>query len=284
MEPGSSRHGIEPLDAVRARCTDTVAVDGYYDVLLRDGHEYGPAFRGVVELWRGISRRVAAVELRAVGKTRGRRYQIHPALLDASMQILGAAVTADLASARGAVSACQSRPRSRSRRRRVRRLEPRESSRPVDGDGLRPPTSASTPPMAGSSPKSPTSIIDGRGGRHQVAAPSDGVMAPRRRLALEGRIDELSPAECRRVAGPGDNRIWRARRGRGLRGIRPQCRPGSSGIWHSTRTTRRRIRTGGARRGGRRPARHRSLDGGRWPSRPGTPGDAVRRIAGACCI
>ena len=90
-QPGDAA-GAEPLDAVRARCTEAVPVDRYYDRLLHDGHEYGPAFRGMVALWRGENEALARIELPAGPSAEAAAYGMHPALLDASMQLLGAAL------------------------------------------------------------------------------------------------------------------------------------------------------------------------------------------------
>ncbi|HET7695305.1 MAG TPA: type I polyketide synthase [Vicinamibacterales bacterium] len=86
----------EPLDAVKARCTEAIDVDGYYASLVPDGHEYGPAFRGITEMRRGNWEALAAIALPDAIAGEAGAYRIHPVLLDASMQPLAAAVPAEL--------------------------------------------------------------------------------------------------------------------------------------------------------------------------------------------
>ena len=94
--PSSGDAQSEPLDRLQARCTERVPLEPYYDELLADGHEYGPAFRGVTNLWRGEWEALASLDLPAAIAAEAREYRIHPVLLDASMQILAAAVPAQL--------------------------------------------------------------------------------------------------------------------------------------------------------------------------------------------
>jgi acyl transferase domain-containing protein/acyl carrier protein len=91
----------EPLDAIRARCTGALAVDEWYEQLRKDGHEYGPAFRAVSALWRGDWEALGEVKLSSEIESEARAYQMHPALLDAALQVLAAAVPATLANADG---------------------------------------------------------------------------------------------------------------------------------------------------------------------------------------
>jgi acyl transferase domain-containing protein/acyl carrier protein len=82
------------LDAVRARFTDEVAAAAYYEQMEREGHHYGPAFRGLSRIWRGQGEVLAEVELPDVIAGEASAYALHPALLDAALQLLGAANTA----------------------------------------------------------------------------------------------------------------------------------------------------------------------------------------------
>ncbi|MEW2087583.1 SDR family NAD(P)-dependent oxidoreductase, partial [Streptomyces sp. NPDC005283] len=63
--------------------TERVPLDGYYDSLATLGLEYGPAFQGLTELWRGDGTAYGLVRL-PDGLEPG-DYGIHPALLDASL-------------------------------------------------------------------------------------------------------------------------------------------------------------------------------------------------------
>ena len=81
----------DPLDAVQARCLEPMPIDRHYEELLADGHEYGPAFRGIAGLWRGESEVLARVALPAGLDGAAADYGLHPVLLDAALQTLGAA-------------------------------------------------------------------------------------------------------------------------------------------------------------------------------------------------
>ncbi|MFJ4948101.1 SDR family NAD(P)-dependent oxidoreductase [Streptomyces sp. NPDC088760] len=76
-----------------ARPADT---DELYDDLLRLGHPFGPAFRGVRALWRRGDEVFAEVALPEDQRAGAERFGIHPALLDAAVQSgLRHAATAD---------------------------------------------------------------------------------------------------------------------------------------------------------------------------------------------
>jgi len=81
------------LAALRASCPEQLAVDSYYEELAAKGLSYGPAFRGVAELWRGDGAALGLVRLPdEAGPADG--YQLHPALLDACFHVIGAAMPA----------------------------------------------------------------------------------------------------------------------------------------------------------------------------------------------
>ena len=82
---------VPPLLEVRDRCRQAVPVADHYTALSRAGLQYGPAFQGVAELWRGD--REAVARLRDVADLSADRagYVIHPALLDSCLQVLAAA-------------------------------------------------------------------------------------------------------------------------------------------------------------------------------------------------
>ena len=86
----------DPLDMVRARCAEAQPLENYYEAMLADGHGYGPAFQGIVGLWRGESEALGRVELPDAVKGDATRYRLHPVLLDASLQLLSAGVPDEL--------------------------------------------------------------------------------------------------------------------------------------------------------------------------------------------
>jgi acyl transferase domain-containing protein/NADPH-dependent curcumin reductase CurA/short-subunit dehydrogenase/acyl carrier protein len=86
----------DDLDAVRARCAEPQPLENYYETMLADGHGYGPAFQGIVGLWRGQLEALGRVELPEMVKGDASAYRLHPVLLDASIQILSAGVPDEL--------------------------------------------------------------------------------------------------------------------------------------------------------------------------------------------
>ncbi|HEY7509196.1 MAG TPA: beta-ketoacyl synthase N-terminal-like domain-containing protein, partial [Vicinamibacteria bacterium] len=80
----------EAPDTVQARCA-AIPAGEYYERMAGDGHEYGPSFRGIVELRRGEGEALAHVRLAGdAGTAEG--YLLHPALLDAALQVVGVAL------------------------------------------------------------------------------------------------------------------------------------------------------------------------------------------------
>ncbi|TVP42126.1 MAG: SDR family NAD(P)-dependent oxidoreductase [Gemmatimonadales bacterium] len=77
----------------RARCSRTLDVAGYYRTLGDLGLEFGPQFRGMKRLWRGNGEVLVQVE-RPVGLGSGDDSYawIHPALMDACLHGIGAAL------------------------------------------------------------------------------------------------------------------------------------------------------------------------------------------------
>ncbi len=92
--PGPARDGA--LAAAQAACPDAVDVDRLYAAFAERGVGYGPAFRGVVRAWRGARAALAQVRLPHDAAGEASRYAIHPALLDACLQISAALLPLDL--------------------------------------------------------------------------------------------------------------------------------------------------------------------------------------------
>ena len=89
--PGSQPAAVAVLDEVRARCADVVDVPAYYARMREDGHAYGPSFVALRELRRGAGGALALVHLPAELCADAASYTIHPVLVDAAMQAIGAA-------------------------------------------------------------------------------------------------------------------------------------------------------------------------------------------------
>lgn len=79
------------LAALQAAYPEPVSVDDYYQRLSRRGMAYGPSFRGIEALWKGPEGVLGRVQLPTVTPADS-SYCIHPALLDACFQVLGAVV------------------------------------------------------------------------------------------------------------------------------------------------------------------------------------------------
>ena len=90
LQPESGRDETERLEIVRARCVTELPIDRYYGRLLADGHDYGPAFRGITRLWGGDNEALARIDLPPAEARQAGAYRVHPALLDAAMQALAA--------------------------------------------------------------------------------------------------------------------------------------------------------------------------------------------------
>jgi NADPH:quinone reductase-like Zn-dependent oxidoreductase/acyl carrier protein len=82
----------EPLASIRSRCTSRLETADYYASMRAEGHDYGPAFQALREIWLSSGEAVARIELSDVDAAEASRYTAHPVLLDASLQLLGAAM------------------------------------------------------------------------------------------------------------------------------------------------------------------------------------------------
>ncbi|WP_197041558.1 type I polyketide synthase, partial [Chondromyces apiculatus] len=89
---GGAPGQVGDLGAVRARCGSAVAVAELYTAFGELGLAYGPTFRGIEALWRGDGEALARVGLPAGTDGDEGAYGAHPALLDAALQSLAAAL------------------------------------------------------------------------------------------------------------------------------------------------------------------------------------------------
>lgn len=83
------------LEGARSRCRRTVDIDAHYENVRRAGVEFGPSFRGVSQLSAGAGEAVGRIALPRNLLPDAAAYGIHPALLDAGLQVLGAAMTGE---------------------------------------------------------------------------------------------------------------------------------------------------------------------------------------------
>jgi acyl transferase domain-containing protein/acyl carrier protein len=89
---GDSTPDAATLDEVRARCTDEFPVGGFYERLAELGVDYGPSFRGLQRIWRRDGEAVARIALPAEHARDAAEFGLHPGLLDACIQLFGAAI------------------------------------------------------------------------------------------------------------------------------------------------------------------------------------------------
>jgi amino acid adenylation domain-containing protein len=88
--PGAADEASD-LSAIRERCVSRVGATELYTSLERRGLRYGPAFKGVRELWLRDNEALARIALDRRLQDAANTYCVHPALLDAAFQVLLAA-------------------------------------------------------------------------------------------------------------------------------------------------------------------------------------------------
>ncbi len=77
---------------IQARCQQVVSVSEHYEAMRASRLEYGPSFQGVEQIWRRDGEALGRVRLPEMIDAGIDAYRIHPALLDAGFQVLGAAL------------------------------------------------------------------------------------------------------------------------------------------------------------------------------------------------
>jgi myxalamid-type polyketide synthase MxaB len=80
------------LQTLQAAYPDAICVETYYRNLEQRGMAYGSSFQGIQALWRGPQGALGRVQLPPTLQADEAHYCIHPALLDACWQVLGAVV------------------------------------------------------------------------------------------------------------------------------------------------------------------------------------------------
>jgi acyl transferase domain-containing protein len=82
----------ESFEVLMERCRQKIDVNAFYDGLHKRGLNFGKTFRGVKELWRRDGEAVGKIGLADQALEGMEAYHMHPALLDACIQVVGAAV------------------------------------------------------------------------------------------------------------------------------------------------------------------------------------------------
>ena len=86
--------GQETLTEMRTRCAERISGQDYYRRLRESGIHYGPFFQSITQLWRNNGDVLGEVQMPDGPEAEFNGFQIHPAILDAGLQVLGAAVAA----------------------------------------------------------------------------------------------------------------------------------------------------------------------------------------------
>ncbi|HEX9784373.1 MAG TPA: SDR family NAD(P)-dependent oxidoreductase, partial [Opitutaceae bacterium] len=94
---GDGGEGGGPVDLAKLRevCPDELSINAHYQQFEQRGIVYGPAFRTIQGLWRGDHQALAEIRLPDSMLLEASVYRIHPALLDACLQVFGAALSDD---------------------------------------------------------------------------------------------------------------------------------------------------------------------------------------------
>jgi myxalamid-type polyketide synthase MxaE and MxaD len=87
--------GQGTLAEIQARCVKTIDGPDYYRGLRESGIHYGPFFQSIARLWRNSGEMLGDVQVPDGPEADLHDSNIHPAILDAGLQVFGAAVGAD---------------------------------------------------------------------------------------------------------------------------------------------------------------------------------------------
>lgn len=80
-----------PPDVIRQKSTAQFTAETFYQILLERSLQYGPGFRGVEYAWQKDHESLGRIRLPESLQYDFDDYQIHPAFLDACLQVLAAA-------------------------------------------------------------------------------------------------------------------------------------------------------------------------------------------------
>jgi acyl transferase domain-containing protein len=94
-QTAAETHRVD-VEQLKRACPTQINVSDYYRQLADLGLEYGPAFQSVSQIWQGESESLGEIVLPSANLNESQSYQLHPALLDACFQLLGAATPSAL--------------------------------------------------------------------------------------------------------------------------------------------------------------------------------------------
>ncbi len=86
------RSSTEPISiaAMQARCSEELSRHDFYQALRSHGLNYGPSFQGVEQVWSGKGEALGRITLPDALRPGAEPYVLHPALLDACLQVVAA--------------------------------------------------------------------------------------------------------------------------------------------------------------------------------------------------
>jgi acyl transferase domain-containing protein/acyl carrier protein len=85
------------IDEIQQRCPESITAEAFYQGLWDRGLQLGATFRGVERIWRREGEALARIAISEVSPDELGRYRIHPAVLDACLQVLSATHAASAA-------------------------------------------------------------------------------------------------------------------------------------------------------------------------------------------
>lgn len=83
------------VEQIKTSCEDHISADKHYESLQQRGLQYGPAFRGVSQIWRRDGEAIGRIALPETERSEIADYQIHPSLLDACFQVVASTLTGE---------------------------------------------------------------------------------------------------------------------------------------------------------------------------------------------
>jgi myxalamid-type polyketide synthase MxaD len=84
---------VETVETIQARCEKELSGEDFYRILGEAGHDYGRSFQSIRILWQRDTEAVAQLLIPEELATDVNFYQVHPAILDCCLQLLGATVS-----------------------------------------------------------------------------------------------------------------------------------------------------------------------------------------------
>jgi hypothetical protein len=90
LEPGANAPAAFPLEAKREELANELAPDTFYDAYQQRGISYGPEFLILEQIWCGSGEALALIRLSDQQLADIAHYHLHPILLDAGLQLVGA--------------------------------------------------------------------------------------------------------------------------------------------------------------------------------------------------